>query len=63
MCNALLKRYALTEEGYKQRFYDSNAERGESPQQFIVRLDSYFERWLQMAKIEQTYDGVKDLMV
>jgi len=60
---ALLKRYALTEEGYKQRFYDSKAERGESPQQFIVRLDSYFERWLQMAKIEQTYDGVKDLMV
>ena len=41
VCNALLKRYALTEEGYKQRFYDSKAERGESPQQFIVRLDSY----------------------
>jgi len=39
---ALLRRYALTEEGYKQKFYESKPEKGESPQQFIVRLEDYF---------------------
>ena len=60
---ALLKRYALTEEGYKQRFYESKPERGEAPQQFITRLESYFERWIELAKVEKSYEGVRDLMV
>ena len=60
---ALLQRYALTEEGYKQRFYESKPERGEAPQQFITRLESYFERWIELAKVEKRYDGVRDLMV
>jgi len=28
---SLLKRYALTEEGYQQKFYQSKPEEGESP--------------------------------
>ena len=60
---ALLKRCALTEEGYKQRFYESRPERGEAPQQFITRLESYFERWTELAKVEKSYEGVRDLMV
>ena len=36
---ALLKRYNKTEEGYKQKFYTSKDETGESPQHFIARLD------------------------
>jgi len=60
---ALLKRYALTEEGYKQKFYESKQEKGESPQQFLERLDSYFLRWLELAKVSQSFDGVKALMV
>jgi len=60
---ALLKRYALTEEGYKQKFYESKQEKGESPQQFLERLDSYFLRWLELAKVPQSFDGVRALMV
>ncbi len=60
---ALLKRYALTEEGYKQKFYESKPEKGESPPQFITRLDSYFVRWIELAGVEQTYEDVKDLLV
>jgi len=60
---ALLKRYALTEEDYKQKFYDSKPEKGESPQQFIVRLNSYFLRWLELAKVNQTFHEVRELMV
>jgi len=60
---ALLKRYALTEEGYKQKFYESKEEKGESPQQFIIRLGSYFCRWLELAGVEQTFAGATSLMV
>jgi len=48
-----LLRYALTEEGYKQKFYESKPEKGESPQQFIIKLDSYFCRWLELARTKQ----------
>ena len=60
---ALLKRYALTEEGYKSKFYDSKPEKGESPQQFIIRLESYFMRWLDLAKVKNTFEGVRALMI
>jgi len=39
---ALLKRYMMTEEGYKQKFHGSKPEVGESPLQFITRIASYF---------------------
>ena len=60
---ALLRRYALTEEGYKQKFYESKPEKGESPQQFIVRLEDYFLRWVELSKVDQTFDGIKELLV
>lgn len=60
---ALLKRYALTEEGYQQKLYHSKPEQGESPQQFIVRLNSYFLRWIELAKVDQSFDGVRSLIV
>ena len=60
---ALLKRYVMTEERYKQRFYDSKPEKGESPQQFITRLDSYLRRWLELAEKEQSFNGLKTMLV
>ena len=60
---ALLRRYSLTEKRYKQKFYEGKPERGESPQQFIVRLDNYFLRWLELAKVEFTFEGVRNLIV
>ena len=56
---ALLKCYALTEEGYKAKFYESKPEPGESPQEFITRLKSYFTCWLDLAKVETLHEGVK----
>ena len=52
---ALLKRFNKTEEGFKQQFYTNKAEINESPQQFITRLANYFIRWIDLAKIEQTF--------
>ena len=38
---ALMKRYDLTEDGYRRKFRASKPEVDESPDQFIVRLDRY----------------------
>ena len=41
---ALMKRYDLTEDGYRRKFRASKPEVDESPEQFIVRLDRYLLR-------------------
>ena len=41
----------------------SKPEVDESPDQFIVRLDRYLLRLLQLSDTERTFDGLKDLIV
>ena len=60
---ALMKRYDLTEDGYRRKFRASKPEVDESPEQFIVRLDRYLLRWLELSDTAQTFDGLKDLIV
>ena len=60
---ALMKRYDLTEDGYRRKFRASKPEVDESPKQFIVRLDRYLLRWLELSNTAQTFDGLKDLIV
>ena len=60
---ALMKRYDLTEDGYGRKFRASKPEVDESPEQFIVRLDRYLLWWLELSDTEQTFDGLKDLIV
>ena len=60
---ALIKRYDLTEDGYRRKFRASKPEVDESPDQFIVRLDRYLLRWLELSDTERTFDGLKDLIV
>jgi len=38
---ALLKRYQLTADGFRKRFRSSYPKQGESPVQFITRLENY----------------------
>ena len=52
---ALMKRYDLTEDGYRRKFRGSKPEVDESPDQFIVRLSTYLVRWLELSKTEQTF--------
>jgi len=39
--NNLLKKFRLTEGGYRKRFKQSKIENGETPEQFIDRLRRY----------------------
>ena len=55
---ALLKRYELTEEGFNRRCKKCRQDSGEVFQQFTKRLKSYFTRWVNMAGVEKTYEGL-----
>ena len=59
----LLKRYELTEEGFKRKYKKCRSENGETFQQFTTRMKSYFTRWIDMASIEKSYEGLQDLIL
>ncbi|XP_033728194.1 uncharacterized protein LOC117317492 [Pecten maximus] len=60
---ALLKRFDMTEDGFRKRFRTGRPESGETFTQFAVRLESYFVRWLEMGHTDKSFDALKDLMV
>jgi len=59
----LLKRFRLTEGGYRKKFKMSKLEVGETPEQFVERLNRYFVKWCEMARYEDNYDGLKSLII
>jgi len=59
----LLKRFNLTEKGFKQKFKSVRAEIGEAPTQFIARLESYLMRWTDLANVEKGFEGLMNLIV
>ena len=60
---ALLKRYDLTEDGFKRRFRSSRPDSGETFIQFSVRLSSYMTRWIAMSNSTKTFEGLFDLIL
>ena len=60
---ALMKRYDLTEDGYRRKFRLSKPESDESPDQFIVRLTKYLMRWIELSKTTENFEGLRDLIV
>ena len=59
----LLRRFALTQEGFRQKFRSCLPESGESAPQFAVRIESYLIRWLEMAGADKSFNGLKDLLL
>jgi len=61
--SALLKRYQLSADGFKRRFRSAKPESRETSIQFLTQIDNYLQRWIELAKADKTYDGLKTLMV
>ena len=61
--DALLKRYQLTEEGFRQKFRNSKQEIGETAGQFVIRLSNYLARWMELGKVKATFEGLRDLIL
>lgn len=60
---SLLKRFNMTEDGFKHKFRSCRPESGETFEQYSVRLGGYFSRWIDMSEIPKTYEGLYDLML
>jgi len=60
---ALLKRFQLTEEGFRSKFRSSKPEVGETAQQFVVRLEDYLMHWMELAKAPANFEGLVDLLL
>ncbi|GFO35685.1 reverse transcriptase [Plakobranchus ocellatus] len=60
---ALMKRYDLTEDGYRRKFRTCKPAQGESPKTFIVRIVTYLDRWIELSETDKSYEKLKDLIV
>ena len=60
---ALLKRYNFTDHGYRERFRGAKPEGQETPSQFLVRISNYFDKRVELASVDKSYEGVMKLMV
>ena len=53
----------MTEEGFKRKYKKCRPENGETFQQFTTRMKSYLTRWIDMASIDKSYEGLQDLIL
>ncbi|KAJ8029627.1 hypothetical protein HOLleu_29069 [Holothuria leucospilota] len=60
---AILKRYRLTEDGFRSKFRAAKPENGETPGQFIFRLSTYATRWIELSETKKTYEELLNLIV
>ena len=60
--DALLKNFDMTERGFRKKFRNDRPERSETFNQFGSRLRSYLDKWINMAKIENTFEAICDFM-
>lgn len=60
---ALLKRFDMTEYAFRKRFYSCVPEHGETFSQFSIRMNNYLTRWIELAKVDRTYEGLLDLLL
>src|ERR1700733_12447945 len=60
---ALLKRFCLTEGGYRGKFKQCVREPDETVANFITRLQRYLRQWLQMSGLDNDHKGLETLII
>ena len=61
---ALLTRYNYTEDGYRKRFREATPETEETPDQFVIRLKNYLDKWLELSgSCPDNFDALVNLIV
>ena len=60
---ALMRKYALTEEQFRRQFYSTGIEQGETIQEFMARLERLFTKWVEASKITKDYNGLTNLLI
>ena len=59
----LLKRFQLTENGYRKKFRSSKRDTDETVTQYVERLRRYLRQWLSMAGFKNDYKGLETLVL
>lgn len=60
---ALMKRYNLTEDGYRSKFRDSKPKINETASQYIARITNYLDKWVDLVKADHSYKGMHDFLI
>ena len=59
----LMEKFRLTREGFRHNFRNYRPEKDETPEEFVAKISNYFERWIQLSRIGNTFDDLVDLMI
>ena len=60
--DTLLRNFDMTERGFRKKFRNDRPERSETFILFGRRLHSYLNKWINMAKIENTFEAICNFM-
>ena len=60
---ALLKRYSKTPDDFRKKFYGGRQSVDENAPQFICRLEHWLAQWISLSKIDETFDGLRELIL
>ena len=63
LTSPLLRRFELTEKGFRKRLRAAIPETGETFIQYFRKSRHYLERWFDLGKLVKTYDGVVGYLV
>ena len=61
--NGLIMRYNFTENGYREKCRYCKPDKLQNPDQFIYRMKTYLEKWVELSPSEATYQGLRDLII
>lgn len=60
---ALLKSFQCTAEGYRVKFRTAGFYKNETASQFANRLKNFFQRWIDLAGCEESFEDIVDLIL
>ena len=60
---ALLIHYQLTQEDYRKKFHSGTQTSMETASQYHARLEHFFDNWIRLSKIEESFEGLRELIL
>ena len=60
---ALLIHYQLTQEDYRKKFHSGTQTSMETAAQYLARLEHFFDNWIRLSKIEESFEGLRELIL
>ena len=59
----LMHKFMLTKQGFRMKFRTVGPEKGEMPHQFGAKIENYYDRWIDLSRVDRTFEGLRDLML